>query len=422
METRNEAVDVIVEHLKESAQPSWARWALDRAEQRWQLRFAEIFVGAEPPGFATRRWEYSEHLFVERPAAIHQITAALTGDNVRLGRITAIGAPLLTNATRNRQQSYADFGGHRLPWPTIRYEVNRIQTATASGGADPLISQTSPSFPYHDAAFMAFFRPSEDVRWQQNAGTVVVVTDTGARLAGLAIRPGEVIVTVAGESLIGCIVQASCAGQFENRPVDGPGTLSFPLPEPFVHELLIVLADDDGWRDLRLINPPGMPNAADPSIVWDDPQIQLEALLAGGEGPSVEFKEKLPSKSSDSLRTALKAVPAFANSGGGVLIFGVDDSGAPVGLTEDPEAGIARLTDLIHGHVHPVPRFSVQLDDLGGKQIIVVEVQPGSEKPYALFREPPQIYARHGATSFHATREEIVAWSAGPDGHRSLWH
>jgi hypothetical protein len=122
----------------------------------------------------------------------------------------------------------------------------------------------------------------------------VTDVDVEARIAALAIKPGEIVVNVAGTKLGGCAVQVSSAGRSHTQAVDEPGQVRLPLPDPFANEVMIVLADDR-WRDLRVINPPGMPSAADPSIVWEDPQLEVEALMAGGEGPRVEFKSKLPS-------------------------------------------------------------------------------------------------------------------------------
>jgi ATP-dependent DNA helicase RecG len=113
-------------------------------------------------------------------------------------------------------------------------------------------------------------------------------------------------------------------------------------------------------------------------------------------------------------------MPAFANSAGGDLLFGVSDEGVVVGLIEDVVAAIARLNNLIHDIVEPVPNFRIESHDIGGKPIIVVDVQPGADRPYGLFRDPPQLYVRHGATSFHATREEIILLSARPDSRSSL--
>jgi hypothetical protein len=370
-------------------------------------------VGAIPPGYANRRWAYAEHQFVEQRATPRQIEAALNGKSVRIGRRTVRSALLHDTANRNRLPSYADFGGHRLPWPMTRYEVSKQNSSSASTGHNPLVSLDSPSFAHYEAAFAAFFRPDGPSRWQQNAGVVVVDVDPDARIASLTIRPGELVVDVAGDDLSGCALQSSSAGRSHTVDLDAPGQVRLPIPDPFVSELLIVLADGR-WRDLRVINPPGTPNAADPSIVWNDPQLELEALLAGGESAGVEFKSKLPTKSPESIRTALKAVPAFANGSGGVLIFGVDDDGSVIGIDEDPVPATARLTDLIHGNVHPVAPHQIETGELDGAVVLLVHVPAGSNKPYSMFRSPPQFFARHGATTFHATREEIIqlaSWS-----------
>jgi hypothetical protein len=115
-----------------------------------------------------------------------------------------------------------------------------------------------------------------------------VLADTGACVTSLRIKPGQVVVEVAGDKLESCVLQVSSDGHFEKQAVRAPGEFIAALPDRFDHELLVVLADNS-WRDLRVINPRGLPNAADPSIVWDDPEVQLEALVARGEGQSVEF-------------------------------------------------------------------------------------------------------------------------------------
>ena len=410
MENGTETVEALIERLNDANQPAWGRWAIERVAQSWHLRCAEIMVGAQPPGYAARRWTYANHLFIEQRTTAYQLAAALRGRSVRMGKLRVRSSPLHVTARRDRHQSFADVDGHRLMWPTTRYEVSTQQPTSANNGNDPLISLTSPSFAYHEAAFGAFFRPDGPSRWQQNSGIVVTVADVDARIAGLSIRPGEIIVDVAGEHLSGCSVQLSCGGWSQTVPAEVVGPLTFSFPDPFTREVLVLLADER-WRDLRVINPPGMPKAPDPSIVWDDPRLQLEAILAGGEGATVEFKSKLPTKESASIRTALKAVPAFANGAGGVLIFGVDDDGGLVGLADEASDAMSRLTDLVHDNVHPIPPFRLELREVDGKLIVLIKVDPGTARPYALFRHPPQFYARHGATSFPATREEIVALS-----------
>ena len=363
-------------------------------------------VGAKPPGYARRRWTYPNDLFIEQPTTVKQIAAALSGKTIRIGRRAVRLAPLQPTASRTRLQSYADFGGQRMEWPTTRYELSRLTAASASAGHDPLVSLESPSFAHYEAAYAAFFRPGGPSRWQQSAGVVISDLDTDAGIAGLTIQPGEVVVEVSGDNLKGCGLQGSSGGRSYVVTVARRGTFRLPLPDPFVNELLIVLADGERWRDLRLLNPPGQANTADPSIVWDDPGFELAVLLAGGEGAGVEFKSRLPAKSTESIRTALKAAPAFANGAGGVLIFGVDDEGQVVGLEDDVTEAVARLTNLIHDHIHPLAPHHIESQIVDGKAVLLVHVGAGAEKPYAMFRDPPQfspVTARRPSTQ-HARK------------------
>lgn len=148
-----------------------------------------------------------------------------------------------------------------------------------------------------------------------------------------------------------------------------------------------------------------------------------ETLLYGGETESVEFKARMPvPKDVKSRRTVLKAVPAFANGAGGVLLIGVDDDGTVVGLPDLTDEQVRdRLTSLIRDKVHPVPPFQVESVQLRGQRVAVVSVQPGPDRPYALAGIPPEFYARHGASTFPASREQIMAWSERPEPGRRGW-
>jgi predicted HTH transcriptional regulator len=56
-----------------------------------------------------------------------------------------------------------------------------------------------------------------------------------------------------------------------------------------------------------------------------------DALLAPNEGRAIEFKESFDPASSREWCEVLKDVFAIANSGGGVIVFGLNSQGEPVG-------------------------------------------------------------------------------------------
>ncbi len=68
---------------------------------------------------------------------------------------------------------------------------------------------------------------------------------------------------------------------------------------------------------------------------WPD----VERRIAGGENARTEFKRGV-----GDLGGVGRTLCAFANGDGGLLVIGVDDAGAVVGVGEHPETVQERLT------------------------------------------------------------------------------
>ncbi|MBI2169002.1 MAG: ATP-binding protein [Actinobacteria bacterium] len=394
-----------------AAQRVWGRLMLEREQERWRTRHAEFFVGQPPPGFTGRRWVYEDFAFVEGRTRGLQISRLLRGQSIRLGGLLSKMSPLNTSATTQRLWSQRDYGGQRLPWPAIRYEVSQQQLAQASHGFDLLVGTDCPSFSSYERAFSAFFRPTGPYRWEQNASVVVSVAQTTAFIERIVIGKSALTVHVAGEKPYGVTVQMTSGGECSTRRVGRRRLARFGLSKMPGDEMLIALIRGGDWLDYRLVSAHPNPREADPTIVWDDPRLQLEALLFAGEGQDIEYKACLPKSANDkSRRTALKTVPAFANAAGGTILFGVDDEAAQIvgldGLTaEEVEHA---LSHMVRSLVHPAPDFRVECNYLDGKLVAALVVAGGPEGLYVLFPSKPEYYVRRGATTFPATREEVI--------------
>ena len=75
------------------------------------------------------------------------------------------------------------------------------------------------------------------------------------------------------------------------------------------------------------------------SMEWHDIARRIKA----GEDGRTEFKRDLGEFSGIG-----RAICAFANAEGGLIILGVDDEGTIVGVREDPDAVQERLTSFLH--------------------------------------------------------------------------
>ena len=75
---------------------------------------------------------------------------------------------------------------------------------------------------------------------------------------------------------------------------------------------------------------------------------------------------------------------AFANAQGGVIFFGVDDEGTPVGLSRSQKKTLEdELSNAANDGVRPALYPRTEFHTIGGKQVLAVFVPEGVSKPYA---------------------------------------
>lgn len=92
------------------------------------------------------------------------------------------------------------------------------------------------------------------------------------------------------------------------------------------------------------------------------------------EGANFEFK-------SEFSKSFLKTVSAFANYGGGEILFGVDDSGRIVGIADPIETSL-RIENSINDALEPLPTYTIHQEKRQGKNLVRVQVLSGSDTPY----------------------------------------
>lgn len=90
------------------------------------------------------------------------------------------------------------------------------------------------------------------------------------------------------------------------------------------------------------------------------------------ESKRLEFKERVSN-------TFLKTVSAYANYGGGEVLFGVADDGLEVGL-EDPVGDALRIENAINDGIAPRPDFEIEHNPR--TRVVTLRVREGADKPY----------------------------------------
>ena len=130
-------------------------------------------------------------------------------------------------------------------------------------------------------------------------------------------------------------------------------------------------------------------------------RIELLRLIRGGEDTFLELKVKL----SNTEKIAQEIV-ALANTGGGVIVFGVNDQLRVEGV-DDPERVQDDLVRICREEIQPplVPFIDrIALDN--GRRIVALDIE-SKRRPYRT--RDGRFYLRIGAEKREASREEISA-------------
>ena len=118
-----------------------------------------------------------------------------------------------------------------------------------------------------------------------------------------------------------------------------------------------------------------------------------------GETTNCEKKEKVEK---NKVRNWLKTVSAFANGDGGVLIFGIANDDEIIGL-ENCKDDLEFISEKIKTQIEPVPVINLENKKIEDKNIILVEVESGTQTPYYYIGNRSRIaYIRIGNESVSA--------------------
>jgi predicted HTH transcriptional regulator len=127
--------------------------------------------------------------------------------------------------------------------------------------------------------------------------------------------------------------------------------------------------------------------------------VDLVSLLSRHEGKTLEFKRDLSSPEG-----VLKAIVAFANTSGGIIVFGVEDRTRRVKGLAGVLAEEERLANLIADSISPKMVPSIEVLPWRKTQTLAVEIYPSPNRPHHLNRLGPAagVFVRVGSTNRRA--------------------
>ncbi len=143
---------------------------------------------------------------------------------------------------------------------------------------------------------------------------------------------------------------------------------------------------------------------------------ELKALISEGENFKIEFKRQF-----SSIEKIAKELIAFANTKGGMILFGVDDDGTICGV-ESEKSEMDLLYEAAHEYCEPPIEPIVQVIELNRKDVVVAIVKESETKPHRLqdykdyLSKDSKVYIRINDKSVVASREVVkILQGESPD-------
>jgi ATP-dependent DNA helicase RecG len=138
----------------------------------------------------------------------------------------------------------------------------------------------------------------------------------------------------------------------------------------------------------------------------------IQKLISNGENDQLEFK------SGDVVSSVIaKALCAFLNTRGGLILLGIADNGKVVGV-RDAQPLASRLKEALSKLITPSALWDIEYVPIEGQDVLVINVPEGQDQPYVA---EGAIYSRRGDRNVPATRDEISNLIQRRSQHSTRW-
>ena len=137
---------------------------------------------------------------------------------------------------------------------------------------------------------------------------------------------------------------------------------------------------------------------------------KLLSLIKRGEGPKLDYKVRLELWTESGKKELAKDISAIANSKGGrgYLIVGIEDKNKEaIGVKEEESFKEEQVQQIITSRCEPPIPIEVEFVNFQGKNIGVITIYDGNQKPYQI-KESGAFYIRRGSTTDIIRKQELL--------------
>ncbi len=396
------------------------RIALVKKDEQWSLSILiiDVFFARIQEDIPHYSYNYGEVAFVAGKISGAEVSKWFLQE---VGNVDGYAFPLPVTqhntsgiVSWTRYPSYVNTSFARVSFPFTVYGITNFTSPQASPMGF-LVGHDVPFFPSFQAAMSQLIYGEKTQSGPVYPSIFVRIAHLEARIGSVNISPLLLSVDVEGTDLLHVRLQISGPPDLQfKRSLMQTEKVECPLPNGLPPEVWIVLSRGNKWLDYTHLNQRWSPFSHKQKNVTIDPpdlRTRIQELIAQGEGPTIEFKQEVPTKNDQMLKT----VAAFANGEGGVMLVGVQNkTGNIIGVKVNVYEEKDRITNMIRNTVYPEPFIRMEYCNMDGeqaqgRQVIAIYVDKGISRPYGLHRDKPDYYVRRGATTFFARPEEVRA-------------
>jgi hypothetical protein len=267
----------------------------------------------------------------------------------------------------------------------------------------PLISAKLPLFVDSNDAILHCL--GVDLTRSSNYGILICLPSYFARIKEVKVGPTELLVSVETREIAIDDLMAKCFCQSGNKIKQEDIDFStskgriFVGFRPEMAYIVLVSKSHNKMLDKRQFHSSWrLPK----DVIIDIPEFEIKQLIEQGESNTLEFKRQIESRPND-VNEFVESIVAFANANGGIILIGVDDDTTVYGLSEkDSEE---RVRSIVRSHCIPEPKYECTKRSLGDREILLIKVEEGSDKPYTVWQKG--VFIRAGSSDRIAEKYEL---------------